>query len=51
MHEYEGEEDLAATSSREEHADIFGWLETHDVNATVILTIMLLVAIFNMVTA
>ena len=51
MHEYEGEENLAATSSREEHADIFGWLETHDVNATVILTIMLLVAIFNMVTA
>ena len=51
MHEYEGEENLAAVSSREEHADIFGWLETHDVNATVILTIMLVVAIFNMVTA
>ena len=51
MHEYEGEENLAAVSAREEHADIFGWLETHDVNATVILTIMLVVAIFNMVTA
>lgn len=51
MHEYEGEENLAAVSSREEHADIFGWLETHDVNAAVILTIMLVVAIFNMVTA
>ena len=51
MREYEGEESLAAISSRERHADIFGWLETHDVNATVILTIMLIVAIFNMVTA
>uniref|UniRef100_UPI004057777A ABC transporter permease n=1 Tax=Alistipes sp. TaxID=1872444 RepID=UPI004057777A len=51
MREYEGEESLAAVSSRERHADIFGWLETHDVNAVVILTIMLIVAIFNMVTA
>lgn len=51
MREYEGEENIAAISSRENHADIFGWLETHDVNATVILTIMLIVAIFNMVTA
>ena len=50
MREYEGEENIAAISSRERHADIFGWLETHDVNATVILTIMLIVAIFNMVT-
>ena len=40
-----------AISSRERHAVIFGWLETHDVNAVVILTIMLIVAIFNMVTA
>ena len=51
MHEYEGEENLFAVSSQERHADIFGWLETHDVNAVVILTIMLVVAIFNMVTA
>ena len=51
MHEYEGEENLFAVSSQERHADIFGWLETHDVNATVILTIMFIVAIFNMVTA
>lgn len=51
MREYEGEESLFAVSSRERHADIFGWLETHDVNAVVILTIMLVVAIFNMVTA
>ncbi len=30
---------------------IFGWLKTHDVNALVVIVIMLLVAIFNMVTA
>ena len=51
MHEYEGEENLYAISSQEQHPEIFGWLETHDVNATVIITIMLIVAIFNMVTA
>ncbi len=51
MREYEGEDNLYAASSHERHADIFGWLETHDVNATVILTIMLIVAIFNMATA
>ena len=51
MREYEGDEDLYAISAQEQHADIFGWLETHDVNATVITTIMLIVAIFNMVTA
>ena len=51
MREYEGEDDIAAETSQEQHADIFGWLETHDVNATVILTIMLIVAIFNMVSA
>lgn len=51
MYEYEGEESVAAESSRERHADIFGWLETHDINAAVITTIMLVVAIFNMITA
>ena len=51
LHEYEGEENIAATSSQELHADIFGWLETHDINATVIRSIMLIVAIFNVVTA
>ena len=51
MREYEGEDSIAAETSQEQHADIFGWLETHDVNATVILTIMLIVAIFNMVSA
>ena len=51
MYDYEGEENVVATASQESHADIFGWLETHDVNAMVILAIMLIVAIFNMVTA
>ena len=51
MYGYEGEENLAAESSREQYADIFGWLETHDINAAVITVIMLIVAIFNMVTA
>ena len=50
MREYEGEESIVAISSHERHAEIFGWLETHDVNALVILTIMIVVAIFNMVT-
>ena len=51
MREYEGDENIAAVTSQEQHSDIFGWLETHDVNATVILTIMLIVAIFNMISA
>ena len=51
LYEYEGEEGVAAITSNEKYADIFGWLETHDVNAVVILTIMLVVAIFNIVTA
>ena len=51
MHEYESEDSLYAISAEEQHPTIFGWLETHDVNAAVIITIMLVVAIFNMVTA
>ena len=51
MREYEGDENVAAVSSQERNPVIFGWLETHDVNAAVIATIMLVVAIFNMVTA
>ena len=51
LYEYEGEESVAAISSQESHADIFSWLETHDVNTLVILSIMLIVAIFNMATA
>lgn len=51
LHEFEGAESVAATSSREEYPTIFGWLETHDINAIVIAVIMLVVAVFNMITA
>ena len=51
MYEYQGEESLYAVSAQEEYANIFSWLKTHDINAVVILTIMLIVAIFNMITA
>jgi lipoprotein-releasing system permease protein len=51
IYEYQGEESLYAVSAQEEYANIFSWLKTHDINAVVILTIMLIVAIFNMVTA
>ena len=51
LHEYDGEEEIVAISSEEMHANIFSWLATHDVNEVVILTIMLVVALFNIVTA
>ena len=51
LHEYDGEEEIVAFSSKEMHANIFSWLATHDVNEVVILTIMLVVALFNIVTA
>ena len=51
LREYEGVEDISAVSASEQHSDIFGWLDTHDINATVVLSIMLIVAIFNVVTA
>ncbi len=42
-------ENLTASSVRQRHPTLFDWLRTHDVNAAVILTIMLCVALFNMV--
>jgi lipoprotein-releasing system permease protein len=51
LYGYDSEESVSAVSAQEEYAHIFGWLATHDINAIVILTIMLIVAIFNMVTA
>ena len=50
LYEHNGEEGVVAISAQEEYASIFGWLETHDINAAVVLTIMLIVAIFNVVT-
>lgn len=49
--DYGGEDNLVAASARRQYAHIFGWLSTHDVNAAVIITIMLVVALFNMITA
>lgn len=49
--EYQGIENIAAVSSRDLYASIFAWIDTHDINAAVIIVIMFVVALFNMVTA
>ena len=48
---FEGTENLSAVAASELYANIFAWLQTHDVNAVVIVVIMFVVALFNMVTA
>ena len=47
---YDGEENLSAVATEELYAALFAWLGTHDVNAAVIVSIMLIVALFNMIT-
>lgn len=47
----EGTENLAVMSVTERYANIFDWLKAHDVNAAVIIVIMLVVAFFNMASA
>jgi lipoprotein-releasing system permease protein len=42
---------LMVINLREENPMIFDWLETHDLNALIIIVVMLLVAVFNMITA
>lgn len=42
---------LAASSVREQYANLFDWLKAHDVNAAVVIVIMLAVAFFNMTSA
>lgn len=42
---------LVATSVGELYPNVFDWLRAHDVNAAVILVVMLLVAFFNMASA
>ncbi len=42
---------LVAMSVTERYANIFDWLRAHDVNAAVIIVIMLVVAFFNMTSA
>ncbi len=45
------DEPLLITNLRESHPMIFDWLATHDLNALIIIVVMLLVAIFNMIAA
>lgn len=47
----EGMENLAVSSIRERYPNIFDWLRAHDVNAAVVIVIMLIVAFFNMTSA
>ena len=42
---------LMVVDLRQESPMIFDWLETHDLNAAIIVVVMLLVAVFNMITA
>ena len=48
MDESEHTLNLKATSMEQNYPNIFDWLKAHDINAAVILVIMLLVAFFNM---
>ena len=48
---YDGMESISAIAASELYAHIFAWLDTHNINATVIIVIMFIVALFNMVTA
>ena len=49
--EHEGETPLMVRSIYTEYPQLFDWLKTHDVNAVVIITIMLVVALFSMISA
>lgn len=44
-------EDIKAVNIKERNPMIFDWLKVHNVNAAVIITVMLLVALFNMIAA
>ncbi|MEG2614570.1 MAG: FtsX-like permease family protein [Alistipes sp.] len=44
-------QNVTVSSVKELYPGIFDWLKTHDVNAMVIITIMLIVAFFNMASA
>lgn len=47
----EGAESIVAVSAERLYPQVFDWLKTHDVNALVIIIIMIVVAGFNMATA
>ncbi len=44
-------DDVRALSLEELYPALFDWLKTHDVNGVVVVTIMLIVALFNLITA
>lgn len=46
-----GGDNLKVSNIREQNPMIFDWLDAHNVNAAVIITVMLAVALFNMVAA
>lgn len=46
---FDCDDDIVAFSAEEIYPNIHGWLGTHDINARVILSIMFLVALFNVV--
>jgi lipoprotein-releasing system permease protein len=45
------DDQLTVVDLRQQSPMIFDWLETHDLNAAIIVVVMLLVAVFNMITA
>lgn len=45
------EQTLVASSVKERYPSIFDWLKAHDVNAAVVIVVMLVVAFFNMASA
>lgn len=49
--DFEDADYLAAESIRDLYPAIFDWLKTHDVNAAVVIVLMLTVALFNMASA
>lgn len=48
---YEGTENISAVEAQRLYSSIFAWIDTHNVNAAVIIAIMFIVALFNMITA
>lgn len=51
LYEYDGDAHLRTTTLRSRHQSLYAWLETHDINAVVIIVIMMAVALFNIITA
>ncbi len=50
MYDYEGNESLQVSTIAHQFQSIYAWLETHDINAIVVIVIMFAVALFNVIT-